>query len=387
MKGGMKMKGMMTMKGGMKNMGMGGSSPIGGEAACEGKSLNQQQCAEVGCCQWDNKCFSAVGTEPCNNNINLPVPVTLPTYGSGTVTLDWVDGAGVFAPCFKTTTVFGVTICVSPSAWENSPPKCNHIANVVLQLLDNDADGKVNDDTLVRYMIAQGFHMLVPNTRSDYQLMDKPQVGTGIPTGIWEAFPNSCDSPQNRGASGTDRSTWAEAVANTPGSTGCDQNRDATTEEVIHLMTYAAGELYPETWAATETSTAGEAIFAMNGNCGWGYSSDYKDPSGSNPECTGLYAYEFEMFRYLVVIEGIYWSTVAWIGGLMTNDRAQSVSNEWLMTVPDASMISVLPSGQTNARTLEEGSPAMYDLISDTTSEGHEWLPTIMPDGRYNVIN
>ena len=52
------------------------------------------------------------------------------------------------------------------------------------------------------------------------------------------------------------------------------------------------------------------------------------------------------------------------------------------MPTPDDGM-TLLPSGVANARTLQSGSPAMYALVSDTTSEGHAWLPAVMPDGDY----
>jgi hypothetical protein len=46
-----------------------------------------------------------------------------------------------------------------------------------------------------------------------------------------------------------------------------------------------------------------------------------------------------------------------------------------------AAGMTLLPSGVTNARTLQSGSPALYALISDTTSNMHAWLPATMPDG------
>ena len=57
------------------------------------------------------------------------------------------------------------------------------------------------------------------------------------------------------------------------------------------------------------------------------------------------------------------------------------------MTVPDASMKASLPPGQANAKTLEEGSPKLHAMVSDTTSEGHKWLPAVMPDGKYVVTS
>ena len=73
-------------------------------------------------------------------------------------------------------------------------------------------------------------------------------------------------------------------------------------------------------------------------------------------------------------------------GGLFTTGRASSVQNEWLMCTPDDSM-SVLPAGVANARTLQSGSPALYALVSDTTSTGHLWVPSTMPDGNYGVTS
>lgn len=52
-----------------------------------------------------------------------------------------------------------------------------------------------------------------------------------------EATINSCDVPSNRGASNTDRSTWSAAKDTT---SGCSTDRDATVEEVLHLITMAA---------------------------------------------------------------------------------------------------------------------------------------------------
>ena len=111
-------------------------------------------------------------------------------------------------------------------------------------------------------------------------------TGTEEMTGIWEAIPNSCDTPTNRGASASDRSTWAAAV-DTSGLS-CDGGRDATTEEVLHLMTAAAAKVYPQLWGDSYSSAAGAAVQAANGDCGWGYSGDWKDPSGNG--CTGQYA-------------------------------------------------------------------------------------------------
>ena len=126
---------------------------------------------------------------------------------------------------------------------------------------------------------------------------------------VWEAVPNSCDTPTNRGAT-TDRSTWEAARATT---SGCDPNRDATTEEVLHLITEAAAVLYPTIWGKDYTSTSGAAILAANGNCGWGYSSNWINPGSSS--CVGQYAYNDNTCdQACIVVEGIYWGIVAYLG-------------------------------------------------------------------------
>jgi len=288
--------------------------------------------------------------------------------------------------CGKVTTVFGVAVCVTSEAWNMSPTKCDHIAHVFYQLLDNNADGVVDDPALVNEMVNEKYLLLVPSTEREMETFNYDNLPNGVnsiqQTGVFEAFPNSCDSPQNRGASPTDRSTWAQHID--VSNKNCDPNRDATTEEILHLMTYAALQLYPSLWYDDWNSAVGSAIKDTNGNCGWGYLFNWIDPSSDN--CEGQYAYNDRTCgKGCIVIEGIYWAIVSYIGGLYTVDRADSVSNEWLMTTPDDSMI-VLPTNVNNARSLQSGSPELYALVSDTSSNGHKWIPSIMPDGIYKGL-
>merc|ERR1712194_518441 len=83
-----------------------------------------------------------------------------------------------------------------------------------------------------------------------------------------------------------------------------------------------------------------------------------------------------------LIVEGIYWASVSYIGGLYTKKRASDTRREWLMATPDATM-NIEPPSINNAVSLQDGSPALYALVSDTTSTGHAWLPEIMPDGKY----
>ena len=73
----------------------------------------------------------------------------------------------------------------------------------------------------------------------------------------------------------------------------------------------------------------------------------------------------------------------SYTGGLYTTELGSFAQNEWLMTTPDDGM-PLQPEGASNARSLQSGSPALYQLVSDTTSNGHAWLPATVPTGVYS---
>ena len=40
-----------------------------GEEACEGHGFDQDQCLQVGCCEWDdNSCWSSIGDDECSRS-------------------------------------------------------------------------------------------------------------------------------------------------------------------------------------------------------------------------------------------------------------------------------------------------------------------------------
>merc|ERR1719273_530607 len=229
--------------------------------------------------------------------------------------------------------------------------------------------------------------MFVPYNENDSENAPMPDNGWGQMTGLWEATLNSCNVPSNRGASDTDRSTWPAVIENTPGLANCNRERDATVEEIHHLLNAAASKFYPDKWGDTSSSIVGSLVMALNGNCGWGKDKNWIDPGGKNSKCTGTYAYNDETCdERCLIVEGVYWASMSWIGGLYTTKYAIDAGNEWLMTVPDSGMVPQ-PKTYSNAITLEEGAPELYKLVSDTTSPGHLWLPGIVPNGIYKVGN
>ncbi len=218
--------------------------------------------------------------------LEAPVParrklsVFAPTYYAG--------GSGDWAICARYAETFGVKTCFTAAAansCSSDSSKCDHIVNVMYQLLDNNNDGVADDPTVVNYMVSNNYALIVPATEDECQPDESAMEGKKLQmSGLFESVPNSCDAPTNRGAT-NDRSTWAAAV---DANNGCTNERDATVEEALHLITEAAGMLWPSDWGSSYSSTSSAACSAANGNCGWGYNGDYINPGTSG--CTGQYA-------------------------------------------------------------------------------------------------
>ena len=368
---------------------LGPAASQNGEEACEERGYGRQQCLDVGCCQFEEgQCWSAVQRGPCvdpstgrpgSGGRGEPILQGLEGWSNGQAV--WHSPPSGWGSCGRVTTVFGIGICISRQAWATGRARADHIANVFHQLIDNDGDGRPDDPAVLSRMVNNGYLLWVPDGEADNERNAgrwPDDVGPNQMSGVHEAFPNNCQAPVNRGADPTNRSTWPAAVSN---SRGCDTRRDASTEEILHLITHAAAEEYPDLWGMSFRSEVGVALREANGNCGHGYLGNWIDPSSGR--CTGQHAYNDETCdERCNVVEGLYWAVTSYIGGLYTTTQTGEISNEWLMATPDANM-PVWPRGTPNAVSLEAGSPALYRLVSDTTSRGHAWLPAVMPDGRY----
>ncbi|VEU38969.1 unnamed protein product [Pseudo-nitzschia multistriata] len=350
-----------------------------GEEACENKGFDVNECNDVGCCFWDGEqCWSDVGQNPCEAR-----PPLLDGY------VGWRDNGVVWSDppnlnwngCEKVTVVFGIPVCITEKAWPEQV-KRDHIVHVFYQLIDNNADGQPDDPKILSEMVNGNYLLLITRDNSELDSFFNDfniEMKASQPVQTSKTFPDSCDFPINRGASPTDRSTWPRSVDTS--EMNCQSGRCEAFEEIHHLINVAATILYPSKWATTFESEVGALLKEANGNCGWGYEKNWIDPSTNG--CSGTYAYNDETCdESCLVIEGTYWASITYVGGLYTSERTESISNEWLMGTPD-NFMEVYPKGVTNAVSLETGSPALYAMVSDTTSEGHAWLPEVMTDGHY----
>jgi hypothetical protein len=130
-------------------------------------------------------------------------------------------------------------------------------------------------------------------------------------------------------------------------------------------------DLYEDTWGTSFKSTVGGYFDDLNGKCGWGIFA--KNPSENPEKCS--YAYKDPTCRESCrVTEGIYWAITSYLGGQFYSERAQLISNEWLLHAPDSDMT---PSDESYG-TLQSKAEALYNLLKDST-----WVPTLLPDGNY----
>jgi len=304
---------------------------------------------------------------------------------------EWVLGENVLSACGRQVNVFGIAVCVSPKAWrmcqrdQVGQSKCDYVANVLAQFLDNDMDGFPDDSAVAARLHGYGSVMLVSLTEAFHDEFDidfRKLVRFVQIISLRETIIGSCQVPSNRGATAGNRWDWSKYTS-VPDS--CNPRRDAAVEEIFHLITEAASDEFPHLWGRTFASRAGAAVRAANGNCGWGFSKNWSNPGLSQPACRGYFAYKDASCGIdCLVIEGIYWASLSYVGGFYTMELADFAADEWLMTAPDGNM-TVLPPDSPNARTLQAGSPGLYELVKETTAHGHAWLPAVMPNGQYTV--
>merc|ERR1712085_130580 len=107
-------------------------------------------------------------TNPSPTNPSPSNPTPSPISQPGSFIPIYKDGTGFYKNCKKTTQVFAVTICYTRKAWDNGDKKkIDHIAHVLAQYIDNNADGKIDDPDLISYMVNNDIFLFVPYDEND----------------------------------------------------------------------------------------------------------------------------------------------------------------------------------------------------------------------------
>ena len=136
---------------------------------CKGDCENYPDYCE---CDEAQICCGNINPSPTNPSPADPAPSPISHPGSFTPIL-YSDGTGLFRNCKKTTQVFSVTICYTRKAWDDGDKdKIDHIAHVLAQLIDNNADGEIDDPDLISYIVNNGF-LFVPYDEDDRYVVKK----------------------------------------------------------------------------------------------------------------------------------------------------------------------------------------------------------------------
>lgn len=227
----------------------------------------------------------------------------------------------------KKVNVFGIDIYAVPRVENN---KLLHVANVLAQYLDNDEDGKPDNQAVVNKLVEQNAVLVMWEKESD--LPSQPPYGRAAQdVGNDETNPNF--------------------VRN-----GRLDEFDAALEEVLHLITvYGYAKVYPEVFgeqAGTEISNAMD--IARGGH--------FDFVPNSYP-AKAWYSYDDETCEYnCQIAEYHYWALTSILGA--QENRLEEIDQEWKLNTVEK---------------VEQKDKLIYKLL---TNEKY-MFPKILPDGTY----
>ena len=275
----------------------------------------------------------------------LPLALLVPnwTYGnsftvSNTLPDDLSSASNVFG---KSVEVFGLRVLATSSVPD---AKVLHTANVLAEYLDNDENGSVDQPEVLAKLLG--------NSNSEIATMvlfasENEQESYGDD---FETLMRVLERTQN---------LFADEIFEN-GSQGDD--RDATLEEVLHLVTDLGwDEAFPEVWGERKGSTLADAMDLARG----GY---YQEVPQQYPDGAWFTYYDKTSDYATQITEYLYWVTTTYLGGQDWTGRIHSnYTNEW--------------QPYTRAM-LEQTDPAVVSLL---TSANYNFPTKNLPDGNYSV--
>ncbi|MEM7371187.1 MAG: hypothetical protein AAF587_21405 [Bacteroidota bacterium] len=237
------------------------------------------------------------------------------------------NDAGILKKFTRYVEVFGIKIFAVP---EVADEKLLHAANVMAQYLDNDENGKVDNQKVLSSMIDHKAFMVMWKKEKDLRIV--PPIGR---------------IGQDLG----DDETQPEFVRN--GKTG---RFDASLEEVLHIITHAGyAKAYPDIFGEQMGSQLAKAMDLARGG-------QFKRIPDSYP-ADAWYTYDDQTCGYrCMATEYHYWALTSWLGA--QENRLHEIQEEWRLN--------------TRAK-LEAIDPAVVHLLTDPQYA----FPTILPDGTY----
>ena len=257
---------------------------------------------------------------------------------SNTLPDDLSEASNVFS---KYVEVFGLRVLAASTV---SDEKVLHTANVLAEYLDNDENGTVDQPEVLSKLLGSSNSeiatMVLFASENEQESYDDD----------FENLMRVLERTQN---------LFADEIFEN-GSQGDD--RDATLEEVLHLVTDLGwDEAFPEVWGERKGSTLADAMDLARGGYFENVPSQYPDGA--------WFTYYDDTSDYATQItEYLYWATTTYLGGQDWTGRTHSnYTNEW----------------QPYTRSmLEQTDPAIVSLM---TSASYNFPIQQLPDGNYSL--
>ncbi len=228
--------------------------------------------------------------------------------------------------------VFGVKIYAMADVGDT---KLLHAANILAQYLDNDEDGKADNQKVLDAMLSNKAFVVMVKTG------DSPDIGR-----FFRANP-----PEDMiGQDLYDEETIPGGAAN--------GRFDASLEELLHIVTHAGYAFaYPSIFGEFPgTEVANSMDIARAGR--------FETVPEKYPG-EAWYSYYDETCDYgCQVAEYTYWALTSILGGQDFPGRLERIQDEWRLNTREK---------------VKNGDPAVYQILTDPQYR----LPSVLPDGTY----
>lgn len=236
----------------------------------------------------------------------------------------------------KQVNVFGVKVF----ATRRTPDaKVLHAASVLAQYLDNDSDGRPDNELVIQALRRSKAGVIMFATE---RAAEKVDVHRHIPERVWDGMSLVGLYAEETRPGGAARGVF-----------------DATYEEILHAITSAGyANAYPSVFGEKRGTAIAEAMDKARG--GHFRKVPRKYPKGT------WFTYDDRTCDYACQItEYIYWGLTSILGAQDFPGRLEDISEEWRLNT---------------AAKVEKGDPSLYRLLTNPKYR----FPTRLPDGRYN---
>jgi hypothetical protein len=200
----------------------------------------------------------------------------------------------------KYTSVFGVHIFATSRVPDD---KIRHVAAVMAEYLDNDEDGRPDNELVVRALA----------DRDAYLVMSLDENGM-----------NRID-PDRWHREGFVAGQFQSADETNPGG----GRFDATLEEVLHLITaHGWANVYPAIWGERRGTDVATCLDRARGG-------HFAQVPGRYPD-TAWFSYDDTSCEYsCMVTEYVYWALTSLLGAQEDKRRCEEIEHEWRLCTPE----------------------------------------------------